>query len=448
MNTQELPRPLYVRPPQLDAAKPFDGDLFERAALAKRLTDYLSRLQEGCVIAIDAPWGEGKTWFGRNWAAQLQSDGFQTIYYDAFAQDHADDPFVSIVSEFYAAARNLDGPDAAERLLKPAKKLGRSLIPLGGKVALNVLGRLALGTTDLSDELVKTGESLGEGLADAAEALIEEQIKRHDEQKRSLEGFRDALTSFAASKEKPVVFFIDELDRCSPAFAVKVIERLKHIFDVRQVVFVLLLNRIQLERAIAGVYGEHIDAHAYLGKFVHLFLSLPKQFRSERVSADHNWKYAHEVAKRYRVDWGRDDYRDPTIDCLSQLATAFSLSLRDIEKAMVILVLSNSNATASFLTWPIVIKLKHPTLFQDLRRGSPSAHIKAREILNGAVRSRGEYWHYDYFDALHVLMGHGKAQLDEKQLQALREKGPREIRFDQDELFRIWLQRIDLPIDL
>ncbi|MCM3608807.1 hypothetical protein M4D49_25315 [Cupriavidus pauculus] len=62
---------LVQRPPLTDIMTPFDGDLLERAAVARRLTTYLQRLEIGAVMAIDAPWGEGKTWFGRHWAKSL-----------------------------------------------------------------------------------------------------------------------------------------------------------------------------------------------------------------------------------------------------------------------------------------------------------------------------------------------------------------------------------------
>ena len=82
-----------------DENKPFDGDLFNRKELADQLTGYIERLRDGTVIAIDAPWGEGKSWFGRNWAADLKNQGLRVIYLDAFQQDYVEDPFLLIASE-------------------------------------------------------------------------------------------------------------------------------------------------------------------------------------------------------------------------------------------------------------------------------------------------------------------------------------------------------------
>jgi hypothetical protein len=58
--------PLSLPPIKAVAQPPFFGDLLSRQHLAASLTLYLDRLKAGAVLAIDAEWGEGKTWFGQN----------------------------------------------------------------------------------------------------------------------------------------------------------------------------------------------------------------------------------------------------------------------------------------------------------------------------------------------------------------------------------------------
>ena len=78
---QPLPQ-LYLRLSTEIPIDRFDGDLFERKELANRLTNMLNRLPDGAVLSIDSPWGEGKTWFGRRWEANLKDQGFRTAYID------------------------------------------------------------------------------------------------------------------------------------------------------------------------------------------------------------------------------------------------------------------------------------------------------------------------------------------------------------------------------
>lgn len=42
---------------------------------------------------------EGKTWFARNWEANLKKNEYKTIYIDSFEQDYVDEPFILLASE-------------------------------------------------------------------------------------------------------------------------------------------------------------------------------------------------------------------------------------------------------------------------------------------------------------------------------------------------------------
>jgi hypothetical protein len=78
-------------------------------------------------------------------------------------------------------------------------------------------------------------------------------------------------------KGKPLVYMVDELDRCNPTFAVKVLERIKHLFDVPNVVFVLSIDKRQLACSVKGFYGSNeIDADEYLRRFIDVDYYLPK----------------------------------------------------------------------------------------------------------------------------------------------------------------------------
>ena len=95
--TRTVPHPESGVPD--DIARPFAGDLLERTRLADRLTGYINRLKEGAVIAIDASWGEGKTWFAKNWAARLRRENHPVVFIDAFAQNDELDPFFILAAE-------------------------------------------------------------------------------------------------------------------------------------------------------------------------------------------------------------------------------------------------------------------------------------------------------------------------------------------------------------
>ncbi|ENX06627.1 hypothetical protein F897_02899 [Acinetobacter variabilis] len=86
----------------------WEGDLWDRERLGIQLTNYVDRLQCGAVLALDARWGEGKTWFVRHWAKHLSDTKHNVIYLDAFANDYLDDPFLTIAAQISQAFKDSD----------------------------------------------------------------------------------------------------------------------------------------------------------------------------------------------------------------------------------------------------------------------------------------------------------------------------------------------------
>ena len=105
-------------------------------------------------------------------------------------------------------------------------------------------------------------------------------LDQKDETSQILIQFKKELSEYVAfvcNQGRPLVYFIDELDRCNPAFAVKVLERIKHLFDVPNVVFVLSIDKQQLAYSINGFYGsEKINSMEYLRRFIDIDYNLPE----------------------------------------------------------------------------------------------------------------------------------------------------------------------------
>ncbi|MDR3391669.1 MAG: P-loop NTPase fold protein [Sulfuriferula sp.] len=399
-------KPLALPNTTVVGEQAFAGDLLGREKLAKQLTGYLDRLQVGAVLAIDARWGEGKTWFGLNWAKYLESDEHEhkVVFIDAFAQDYIEDPFLLIAAEIMDLLDDETG--SVKELREKAASVMQAILPVTTKALINFAGRVVLGSSGLSEDIQDAVKGAGEDTADATSKWVEKKLEEHGHEKESLANFRAALAKFAAAQDKPVIIFIDELDRCRPTFAVQLIERIKHFFDVPNLVFVLLLNREQLEKAIKGIYGAETDAATYLGKFVHLFLRLPKNAMSNIASHDRRESmFIKDVVKRY----GFND--SPTVlvngfeEELSQWADSANMSLRDIERACALFVMANVS-NIGITIYLIVLKLKHHALYERLVRNDKSAHQAAIDLLLPLINEKKPAemsWRDYYFRCLKEL---------------------------------------------
>ncbi|MBF0192339.1 MAG: hypothetical protein HQL99_14540 [Magnetococcales bacterium] len=374
--------PLHVRSNEHDPEKPFDGDLFGRQELAAKLTGMMERMRGGCVFAIDAPWGDGKTWFGKNWAAKLQSDAFHVVFIDAFRQDFVEDPFLMLCAEVLATFKENDvNSDGISKLFDASIKVSKTIAPLLAKVAINIIGRQFLGSSDMAEECRKAGDEVQKGLADYSEKALAKRLADHGDNKRSVEEFAKKLGDLVSQlNKKPLIIIIDELDRCRPDFAVKTVERIKHFFDVPGVVFVLLVNRPQLEAAIRGIYGSDVDARTYLGKFIQLWLQLPKTRLSGSPSLDHNRIYCQELGRRFGLE--QTEGYGVFKEVFEILASLKGLSLRDLERGYTLFSLAQPvGDRGRAVAWSVYLRLVRPDVHVGLLVGEKSACISAREEL-------------------------------------------------------------------
>lgn len=390
--------PLSVARSQIIGEQAFEGDLLARRNLAEKLTSYLDRLKEGAVLAIDAQWGDGKTWFGRNWARHLEDNGHKVIFIDAFEQDYIEDPFLLIAAEI---AEILDDEnDGKKEFQEKATGVMKAILPVGTKVLINIAGRVFLGSSDVSAEIKDTIEAASDTTADATSEWIKNKIQDHAQEKASLKHFRTELKAVANAQKKPVVIFIDELDRCRPTFAVRLIERIKHFFDVPNVVFVLLINRDQLEKAIKGVYGAETDAAAYLGKFVNFFFFLPKHQLDARISNSYVKSYVFNVLSRYNFDLSHREHNDFGV-FFTYLANHFNLSLRDIEKCIALYAFAQPihKDLYHFLAYEITLKIAKPELFRRLLKGEILAHEETKALI---ATLQGADWFLEVILSFHT----------------------------------------------
>ena len=265
----------------------------------EELFDFMRFLDnvDGCVkISLDADWGDGKTFFVRQSALLLKhlrdiefginssnensnimsnvvkdkislNQTFIPVYYDAWLSDEHQDPILSLV--FNLVVNGYVGNDETkkERLLKKASVFCESFLKLKG-VNLDFEKLM-----DSSDELnsIYSTEYNTRLLGRLCEEIIVENCDK-------------------------LIFFVDELDRCKPDYAIKLLERVKHFFNDERIIFVFSTNKAQLIHTIKNYYGAEFNATAYLNRFFEY------QFTLEKINVD---KYLNFI----------DNSRNPCLSC-------------------------------------------------------------------------------------------------------------------------------------
>lgn len=347
-----------------DGSDPFVNCKLERKKYADVLTDIVDGYADGFVLAINNPWGEGKTTFVKMWRQHLINNEFPTLYFNAWENDFQQDVLVALISEL---SELKDKPE------EQFKDVLKKVVPLTGKILPSII-----------KHLIKRygGDDAAQDIAEAFGEYTEDQLKEltdsYKEKKESIKKFRDSLEAFAreAGNGKPLIFIIDELDRCRPNYAVEVLEQIKHLFSVRGIVFVLSIDKEQLGHAVRGVYGsDNINADEYLRRFIDLEYSIPKPLAVGIVNYFYTYfDFDSFINSEERSKYG--DFRDDKFSFISFATILLSntdLSLRQTEKlfAHTRLVL-NSFKTDNFifprlLLLMMFIKNFHPDIINAIK---------------------------------------------------------------------------------
>lgn len=251
---------------KIDDAEPFLNCKLGRKQYAFVLTDIVKNFDDGFVLAIDNEWGTGKTTFVKMWKKYLDNNDFKTLYFNAWENDFEQDILVTLISEL----KELKTSKNEESF----KKVINKAFPLAKSLALGLLKTQIekhVGNDFVKEFINQTSSTVADGL--------QEQIDIYTNKKNSIIEFKESLKKFVSetTEGKPVVFIIDELDRCRPNYAVELLEQLKHLFSVPGIVFVLSIDKIQLGNAVRGVYGSDlIDSNEYLRRFIDIEYSIPE----------------------------------------------------------------------------------------------------------------------------------------------------------------------------
>ena len=258
-------------------------DEFNRKPIAENIIRLLTSPIDLSPMVIDGGWGTGKTEFCQKLIRlmQQQHPDYQPIYIDAFRSDLSGEPLLALLAEIIKSCtpEDTDGQQSErKRLTREISKL----VKFGIKTGANALSHYFLkqSVDDLAEEFQQItsdeqeAKNAAETVTDVAakitdytiDATVEALLKEQIEAEKNLETLKACLKELAT--DKPIILFIDELDRCRPDYAVDMLEVIKHVFDVKNVKVVLVTNTKQLRAAINHRYGVEVDAQKYLDKFL------------------------------------------------------------------------------------------------------------------------------------------------------------------------------------
>ena len=102
-------------------------------------------------------------------------------------------------------------------------------------------------------------------------------MKDFKEMKQKMDYITDTVSNSLKNREGNTIVFIDELDRCRPEYIINFLMRIKHIFNIPKLIFVVSMNMEALRGACNSEFGKHKSAQieGYINRFFHPRLALP-----------------------------------------------------------------------------------------------------------------------------------------------------------------------------
>ena len=397
---KKLPEPVVA------AEAPFANDVLNRNASIERLTSLVKSTEQPFVLSVEAPWGWGKTTFIRMWKAHLELKGHTCLLFNAWQNDFVDDPLVAFIGEITKLIekekKELNSDEPIKQYLGEVKKIGAGVLRKALPVLVKVATQGVLNEEALKNVAAALTEQKGD-VADFISELAKERLDKYEKEINGIKSFRTNLEKLAEQivtkkgSSSPLVFFIDELDRCRPDFAIALLERIKHLFNVPRVVFVLSVDRAQLNESVKALYGLNANPDGYLRRFIDLAYSLPPpttqafvQSLYQRFSMDECFKQIHNGLRVAEI------WRASFIYC----ADAFALSLRAQEQCFTEMNIAwrmNLNQREIYpavMAFYSTLRAYRPGVFRDLRENKISI-----ETITDTFSRINDAWHKVWYEA-------------------------------------------------
>lgn len=226
--------------------------------------------QTPLAIAIYGKWGSGKTsamrWLDamcRDWNAhgehtesaqrrkkKVLGKKIRTVWFYPWKYHDRDDVWRGLVSEVILKSIDVGEPTWG-RVTKAVKSFGIFL----GRSFLHALGSISA--------KAKLPGGTGEVEVDfaAVRDIWEEYQRAAHPEKGYLNEFETALRSWIeetiSAESERMVIFIDDLDRCLPPVMLNVLEALKLYLDIKDLVFVLGLDREVIDEVVKKHYRDN-----------------------------------------------------------------------------------------------------------------------------------------------------------------------------------------------
>ena len=254
----------------------FEQDKIGRKEIVEKicwLVDNLQKDQHFC-LALNGEWGSGKSFVLEYIEEELHKhEEYIIVKYDAWKNSFYQDPLIAIlycildsVKEYFYYVDTVE-----KKFKRVAKYLKASL-----QQFLEKAMEKAAENPDREIKKIAIGYYAVKKVAGIIKEISANQILKH-EKLSDFKSYQDLLKQAQTllneiadyqmyeKKRTKLIILVDEIDRCLPDEQLKVLERLHHLFEVKNCAVICALNRDTIIKSFKHLYNN--DGTIYLQKF-------------------------------------------------------------------------------------------------------------------------------------------------------------------------------------
>lgn len=208
-------------------------------------------------LAINGAWGSGKSFvLGLIEEKLSKKQEYIIIKYDAWENTFYSDPLIAILSCV------IDGIEEKLYLVERTEEK----VKKAAKTGVNTLAKLSTKIEKLK-AVIEGIKAIIKDFHNPIDTAALDDFKSYQKLLKATKEILNEITQAGEYREKQtkLVILVDEIDRCLPDEQLKILERLHHLFDVKNCAVIVAMNCACIANVVKNVYD--MDGSEYLRKF-------------------------------------------------------------------------------------------------------------------------------------------------------------------------------------
>lgn len=241
---------LTEEPIILNETNDFLGSLEKANSIVKFIETDSELLSKNNMIAIYGEWGNGKSSLMKTIAEKLENDKYEKIWIDMWKEESDySNLSIKILNKILEKIKLDDST---------RKGLLQAFIILGKGINVNI--------PLVSYDMEKAFEQL------------EKEIDPSNNMDNFINTFQDKVKKYIEKKNKKIIVFIDDLDRCNSENMLNIIYNIKLLLSVQDIIFIFGIDKKAVSLALRNKYNnEENKAESFLDKIFPISFNMPNK---------------------------------------------------------------------------------------------------------------------------------------------------------------------------